>query len=113
MFFTARVFFIGFVLGTTQVPLAFVTGCRTYTQQGDGRVWVRGTKHATDKREATLQLCVRLGPGPQPKPSIIFRGTGTRIRHEERAAYDKRVDVLWQVRCCIVHYHLRRACSLH
>jgi hypothetical protein len=32
----------------------------------------------------------------QPKATIIFRGTGSRIKREETMQYDERVHVLWQ-----------------
>ena len=50
-----------------------------------------------EKRQATLQVCFHPhATGAQPKLTIIFRGTGQRISHVERAAWDPRVVVMFQ-----------------
>ena len=81
-----------------QVPLTLTNGSKeTYDDVGSGRVWVAGSKKGDDKREATLQLCVRLSNSArQPKATIIFRGKGLRLRQSERESWDSRVNVLFQ-----------------
>ena len=57
-----------------QIPIAFSSGdTRTWTQKGEESVWLRQVGAGLDKRQATLQLCIRMA-GSQPKPTVIFRG---------------------------------------
>ncbi len=49
-----------------------------------------------DKRQATLQVCLR-ARGSQPRPGIIFRGAG-RFLKSERPLYDK-VIMMFYVNC--------------
>ena len=81
-----------------QVPLTLADGSRqTYDEVGARRVWISGSKHGDDKREATLQLCVRLSnSAQQPKPTTIFRGKGLRLKKAEKGSWDSRVHVLFQ-----------------
>ncbi|CAM9248088.1 unnamed protein product, partial [Heterosigma akashiwo] len=86
-----------------QVPLPFVTEMdSTYEEKGADRVWIRmNGGPAAKKRFATLQLCFRIKSYEgrhyrQMKPTIIFRGTGKRIKGAEKAAYDPRVSVAFQ-----------------
>ena len=60
-----------------QVPLPFVIGQeKTYEISGSKNVWVSQPSTGLDKRQATLQLCIR-APGKQNiKPAIVFRGKG-------------------------------------
>ena len=71
-----------------QVPLTLQdANQQTYTERGSSRVWIRGSKKGDDKREATLQLCVRLTDDSeigQPYPVLIFRGQGKRITQQEK-----------------------------
>ena len=48
-----------------------------------------------EKRQATLQLCIRASSEQTVKASIIFRGKGN-IKDDERSKYDSRVDVYFQ-----------------
>ena len=52
-------------------------------------------KCGLDKRQATLQLCIRAGGEQNVKPAIIFRGKGN-VSPAEKATYDKGVDVYFQ-----------------
>jgi len=57
-------------------------------------------RKSSDKRFATLTICVRLDGGPsapveQPPPSVIFKGQG-KISQKERAAYAPGVIVQFQ-----------------
>ena len=83
-----------------QVPLTLQdANQQTYTERGSSRVWIRGSKKGDDKREATLQLCVRLTDDSeigQPYPVLIFRGQGKRITQQEKDAWDDRVEVKFQ-----------------
>lgn len=52
-----------------------------------------------DKRQATLQICLRACCPEglkQPRLALIFRGTGARITALEKAQWDQRVDVYFQ-----------------
>ena len=68
-------------LNVDQVPLPFV---------------VDQEKTGLDKRQATLQLCIRAEGEQTVKPAIIFRGKGN-VSTDEREKYDKEVDVYFQV----------------
>ena len=48
-----------------------------------------------NKRQCTLQVCTR-EYGSQRNIAIIFEGTCTRTRLDEKAAYDPDADVYWQ-----------------
>ena len=37
-----------------------------------------------------------MSTGKQPRIAVIFRGTGRRVRPDEKAAWYPDVDVLWQ-----------------
>ena len=50
-----------------------------------------------DKKQATLQVCIRAEGEQNVKPAIVFRGKGN-ISNAEKAQYDKGVDVYFQ-RC--------------
>ncbi len=92
-------------LNLDQVPLPFVVAAsdRTYAVKGSSTVAVMQPGNgAFSKRQCTLQLCFRPAGADgnrakcQPRPALIFRGTGTRLKEEERLAYHKDVDVYWQ-----------------
>eukprot|EP00733_Pompholyxophrys_punicea_P000761 Pompholyxophrys_punicea_v1_NODE_270_length_2442_cov_14.718894.p1 type:complete len:145 gc:universal NODE_270_length_2442_cov_14.718894:1192-758(-) len=73
-----------------QSPLPFVLCLNdTYDDIGAEEVWLN------QPNQATLQLCFR-PRGVQPRPSLIFRGTGTRISAKEKVSYSPRVDVYFQ-----------------
>ena len=46
-----------------------------------------------DKRQATLQLCIRADSKQNLKPALIFKG---HVSTEEKEKYDKKVDVYFQ-----------------
>ena len=48
-----------------------------------------------DKRQATLQLCIRAEGEQNVKPAIVFRGKGN-ASQEEKVQYDKDLDVYFQ-----------------
>ena len=79
-----------------QVPLPFVIGQeKTYDISGSKQVWVSQPSSGLDKRQATLQLCIRASGEQKVKPAIVFRGKGN-VTREEKARYDKGVDVYFQ-----------------
>jgi hypothetical protein len=58
-----------------------------------------GGEQALRKRQATAQLCFRpalRANQKQPRPSIIFRGKGTRVSAVEKSAYHPNVKVFFQ-----------------
>lgn len=79
-----------------QVPLPFVVDQdKTYDVTGNKQVWVSQPSTGLDKRQATLQLCIRAEGEQNVKPAIVFRGKGN-IASEEKAQHDKGVDVYFQ-----------------
>ena len=84
-----------------QSPLPFVIDHkRTYEviekkEQRYNKVWIQQQGTGLDKRQCTLQVCVR-AEGKQPKLAIIFRGTGKGIKQTERMAYHPDVDIYFQ-----------------
>ena len=79
-----------------QVPLPFVVDQdKTYDVTGNKQVWVSQPSTGLDKRQATLQLCIRAEEEQNVKPAIVFRGKGN-ITSAEKAQYDKGVDVYFQ-----------------
>ena len=83
-----------------QSPLPFVnTTKRTYelVKKGDKyhKVWIAQPGSGLEKRQCTLQICVRAA-GEQPRLAIIFRGKGMRISDDEKASWHKDVDVYFQ-----------------
>ena len=81
-----------------QVPLPFaVDDGITMDFVGAKRVWVKQIGSGLDKRQATLQLCIR-ARGEQPKPCLIFRGGQKRnkTQRDELKKYDEDVVVPWQ-----------------
>ena len=68
---------------------------KTYAETGDKQVWISQPISGQEKRQATLQLCIRAKGEQTVKPAIIFRGKGN-VSLQELAKYDKRVDVYFQ-----------------
>ena len=74
---------------------------RTYHLFEDGvnqqqdKVWIAQPGSGLDKRQCSLQVCVR-PVGSQPRLGIIFQGKGKRISDAERNSYHKSVDVFFQ-----------------
>ena len=88
-------------LNVDQVPLPFaINVTRTYEvpipkeERRNHRVWVNQPGSGLDKRQCTLQLA--FGPETVIRPTLIFRGLGKRISKDEKMAYDKDVDVMFQ-----------------
>ena len=78
------------------MPLPFVIDQdKTYDITGTKQVWVSQPSTGLQKRQATLQLCIRAGGEQNVKPAIIFRGKGN-VCPAEKAMYDKGVDVYFQ-----------------
>lgn len=79
-----------------QVPLPFVVDQgTTYDTVGNKQVWVSQPSSGLDKRQATLQLCIRAEGDQNVKPALVFRGKGN-ISSAEKDSYDERVDVYFQ-----------------
>jgi len=72
---------------------------KTYeiTKPGDkhSKTWIRQSGSGLDKRQCTLQVCIR-GDSEQARIAIIFRGKGKRIREDEQDAWHPDVDIYWQ-----------------
>ena len=73
-----------------QVPLPFVfDGDKIIEEKGTVTVVIKSCKGVDgEKRQATLQVCLR-ARGSQPRPAIIFRGVLGRFLKSERPLYDK------------------------
>ena len=79
-----------------QVPLPFVVDQGAiYDTVGNKQVWVSKPSSGLDKRQATLQLCIRTEGDQNVKPALVFRGKGN-VSSAEKDNYDERVDVLFQ-----------------
>ena len=75
-----------------QVPQPFVNDQETtYADKDSSSVWIAQPDSGLDKRQFTLQLCIRPEGDQTVKPAIVFRGTGLRIGEDERQMYDDRV----------------------
>ena len=79
-----------------QVPCPFVI-CQdqTYEVKGNNSVWISQPGSGLEKRQCTLQLCIRPEEPQNIPPAIIFRGKGN-VSEFERSAYDKRVHAYFQ-----------------
>ena len=79
-----------------QVPLPFVVDQeKTYDVTGNKQVWVSQPSSGLDKRQATLQLCIRAEGDQHVKPAVVFRGKGN-VSSAEKTQYDQDVDVFFQ-----------------
>ena len=79
-----------------QVPLPYVINQdRTCEESGSKQAWVFQPSSGLDRRQATLQLCIRASGEQIIKPAIVFRGKGNVVAIE-RLLYDKRVDAYFQ-----------------
>lgn len=104
-------------LNVDQVPLPFICDMDyTYETKGAKRVAINQLGPSLSKRQCTAQVCFRpVAPPPppsdapvdvlnayrkylaeQPKPCIIFRGTGRGISQAELDAYPPELVALWQ-----------------
>ena len=64
-------------LNVDQMPLPLVVDQdKTYEIAGSNQVWISQPGSGLDKRQATLQLCIRAEGQQTVKPAIIFRGKG-------------------------------------
>ena len=78
-----------------QVPPPFVNEQdKTYDRLGAKQVWVSQPSSGLDKRQSTLQLCIRADREQNVKPALIFGGKG-RVATEDKEKYD-RVDMYFQ-----------------
>lgn len=74
------------------IPFACDSG-KTWDEKGAKIVWVKSFGNgAYEKRQATLQLCIR-AKGQQIPVAVIFRGTGKRVKVAEKAAYHPKVSL--------------------
>ena len=79
-----------------QVPLPFVVDReKTYDVTGNKQVCVSQPSSGLDKRQASLQLCIRAEGDQDVKPAIVFRGKGN-VSSAEKTQYDQDVDVYFQ-----------------
>ena len=80
-------------LNVDQVPLPFVVEQdQTYEFEGNKQVWISQPGSGLDKRQATLQLCIKAEGEQTVKPAIIFRGKGN-VLSAEQEKYDADVHV--------------------
>ena len=63
--------------------------------KGSKQVWVSQPSSGLDKRQATLQLCIRAEGQQNVKPAIVFLGKGN-VSAEEKVQYDDGVDIYFQ-----------------
>ncbi len=78
------------------MPLPFVVEQeKTYDALGTKQVWVFQPSSGLDKRQATLQLCIRASGEQNIKPGVVFRGKGN-VTNEEKRQYDSDVHVYFQ-----------------
>ena len=85
-------------LNVDQVPLPFVVDQdKTYEIAGSNQVWISQPGSGLDKRQATLQLCIRAEGQQTVKLAIIFRGKGN-ISTEERDNYDNDANDEWYMK---------------
>ena len=89
-------------LNVDQGPLPFaVSTHKTYehinsgVKQHDHKVWVSQPGSGLEKRQCTLQVCVQPERN-QLRLAVIFRGKGKRISSDEKAAYNKDIDIYYQ-----------------
>ena len=83
-------------LNVDQVPLPFVMEQdQTYEFEGNKQVWISQPGSGLDKRQATLQLCIKAEGEQTVKPTIIFRGKGN-VLSAEQEKYDADVHVYFQ-----------------
>ena len=82
----------------TLLPFDYNNG-KTHATTGSKSVQVKGTGSGLDKRQATVRLCIHADGINDVKPTIIFRGTGQRIKQSET----KSIIQMWQ-RINVVSY---------
>ena len=71
-----------------QIPLPFVLDSgRSLNQIGEPVFIFQPAGSGLDKRQATIQLCIRAEGNEGVRIALIFRGIGKRLRQEEKAAY--------------------------
>ena len=79
-------------LNVDQVPLPFVVEQdQRYEFEGNKQVWISQPGSGLDKRQATLQLCLKAEGEQTVKPAINFRRKGNVLSAEEK--YDADVHV--------------------
>jgi hypothetical protein len=102
------------VFNVDQTPVCLSESSRmTYTRAGETWIGI-ADKGSSDKRFATITLALRLSgspanPIPQPRLSVIFKGSGKRISAEERAGWHPGVLVqfsekAWTTADTIAHW---------
>ena len=82
-----------------QVPLPFVVSQEfTFTLQEDSNVHITCPSKALRKRQWTMHVVVNAGEGDDGHAwvDLVTKGSGKRIKAEEKARYHKGVDMYWQ-----------------
>lgn len=84
-----------------QTPLPFVISRnKTYHHYDEGvdqhkeKVWISQPGSGLEKRQCTLQVCLRAS-GEQPRLAVIFRGKG-KVSADEKMAWSPDIDVYFQ-----------------
>ena len=80
--------------------------------QGVETVWIRQNAPRMEKRFCTLHIIFR-AEDRQPKPTIIFQGTGKRITMTEKLSWDDRVNVMFQPKDWADRTFIQEWCRLH
>lgn len=79
-----------FIFHMDQIPLPFVLGSKRTLNSIGEPVFIRAPKGSgLDKRQATLQLCIRAEGSQLVRLAIIFKGQGLVLSAEERKVYAK------------------------
>jgi hypothetical protein len=77
-----------FIFHMDQIPLPFVLGSKRTLNSIGEPVFIRAPKGSgLDKRQATLQLCIRAEGSQLVRLAIIFKGQGLVLSAEERKVY--------------------------
>ena len=87
-------------LNVDQVPLPFVVEQdQTYEFEGSKQVWISQPGSGLDKRQATLQLCIKAEGEQTVKPAIIFRGKGN-VLSAKKDKYDDHFKICASLAAC-------------
>ena len=82
-----------------QVPLPFVVSQEfTFTLHEDKNIHITCPNEALRKRQWTMHVIVNAGEGDTRHAwvDLVSKGTGTRIKAEEKARYSPQVEMFWQ-----------------
>ena len=82
-----------------QTPLQSVLDNRkTYADKGSSEVWCEPGSSGVDMWQYSVQLTTFADGVPRVRPLVIFRAKGLKITHKEQEAWDRRVQVAFQLK---------------